>query len=166
MVCTSTMTKGTRQTGSQRSRALLLACGAVALLLGLCAAPGEAAAPVLELAIEGAPEPTAAGATLTYSIAYANKGSAAARGVVLTLKNDARTTILYASRAADAGTQNRWTIGDLYAGASGSFTVTVRVGTAASNVHPGYQLYTQIDMSQTTGSSIFDYEMTAIGGQR
>ncbi|HKZ47229.1 MAG TPA: SdrD B-like domain-containing protein, partial [Thermoplasmata archaeon] len=69
------------------------------------------------------------GDEITYTLTYANTGTGAATGVVITDTIDAQTTFVSASPAPDgsSGDTYTWSIGTVAAGGSGSISVTVAV---------------------------------------
>ena len=86
--------------------------------------------PVLSITPSDSPDPVAAGATLTYTLDYANSGNTDATGVVITDAVPANTTFVSATSggAINGGTVS-WTIGDLPAGSTGAVQMVVRVDT-------------------------------------
>jgi uncharacterized repeat protein (TIGR01451 family) len=66
------------------------------------------------------------GGTITYTIAYQNKDSNTIYDVVIVESYPQGTNFISASPPPDEGTENRWTIGDLPPGASGTITIQVR----------------------------------------
>jgi len=68
----------------------------------------------------------APGGTITYTITYRNRGSNVISDVVIVESYPPGTIFISASPPPDSGTENRWTIGDLPAGASGTITIAVR----------------------------------------
>src|SRR5207245_9293555 len=81
-----------------------------------------------------APDPVAAGANITYTLAYQNVGTNNATGVVLTDAIPANTTFVSASASGSvAGGVVTWNIGNVDAGASGSVTLPVQVNSPLAN---------------------------------
>ncbi|MFZ3149043.1 MAG: PKD domain-containing protein [Methanothrix sp.] len=68
----------------------------------------------------------APGGTITYTITYRNRGQNDISDVIITENYPAGTIFISASPPPDSGTDNRWTIGDLPGGASGTITIEVR----------------------------------------
>jgi uncharacterized repeat protein (TIGR01451 family) len=68
----------------------------------------------------------APGGTITYTITYRNRDSNGISDVVIVESYPPGVTFISASPPPDSGTDNRWTIGDLPAGASGTITIEVR----------------------------------------
>ncbi|MDD2837142.1 MAG: DUF11 domain-containing protein, partial [Methanothrix sp.] len=66
------------------------------------------------------------GGTITYTITYQNRDSNTIFDVVIVESYPPGTIFISASPPPDSGTENRWTIGDLPAGASGTITIAVR----------------------------------------
>src|SRR5438552_16247698 len=78
-------------------------------------------APLLTITKSAAPSPVSPGATLTYTLAYANTGTANASGVVLSDTVPANTTFVSATGGGTlSGSVVSWAVGGLAAGASGS----------------------------------------------
>src|SRR5438034_1345839 len=91
-------------------------------------------APVLAVSATDAPEPVAAGGTITYTLAYANTGNSGASAVVLSDTVPVNTTFVSATGGGtlSAGVVT-WSIGALAAGASGSVQLVVRVNSPLAN---------------------------------
>jgi uncharacterized repeat protein (TIGR01451 family) len=68
----------------------------------------------------------APGGTITYTITYRNKDSNYIQDVVILESYPAGASFISASPPPDSGTDNRWTIGDLPPGASGTINIEVR----------------------------------------
>src|SRR5207249_2332859 len=91
-------------------------------------------APLLAVSKTDSPDPVAAGGNLTYTIAYANNGSAGATGVVITDSVPANTTFVSATAGGTlASGAVTWSVGNLAAGASGSAQLVVRVASPLAN---------------------------------
>jgi uncharacterized repeat protein (TIGR01451 family) len=92
------------------------------------------AAPVLTISKSESQDPIAAGALLTYTIAYQNTGTASATGVTISDTVPTNTTF---SSATAGGTLNAgvvtWTIGTVTAGASASVQLIVAVNSPLSD---------------------------------
>ncbi len=90
--------------------------------------------PALAVSAVDAPDPVVAGANLTYTLSYSNTGSADATGVVISDTVPVSTTFV---SATGGGTLSpgvvTWSIGSVAAGASGTVTMTVRVGSPLAN---------------------------------
>jgi len=85
-------------------------------------------APVLAVSATDAPDPVAAGGTITYTLAYSNTGNSGATGVVLSDTIPVNTTFLSATGSgALSGGVVTWSIGALAAGGSGSVQLVVSV---------------------------------------
>jgi len=90
--------------------------------------------PVLTVSKTDAPDPVDAGANITYTINYANTGSADATGVVLSDTVPVNTTFVSATNGGTAtGGVVTWAIGSLAAGASGSVQLVVRANSPLAN---------------------------------
>jgi uncharacterized repeat protein (TIGR01451 family) len=115
-------------------------------------------APILGVSTTDAPDPVAAGATLTYTIAYANNGNTSATGVVLTDTVSANTTFVSATNGgALAGSTITWMLGTLAAGGSGSAQVVVRVAsplTNGTNLIAGTCVIDSVETTAVTAASI------------
>ena len=79
------------------------------------------------------PDPLPAGGTITYQLTYANNGTVAASGVVITESYDPNLTFVSSTPAPDAGFNNQWTIGTLAAGASGTIAITASLPAGLPN---------------------------------
>jgi uncharacterized repeat protein (TIGR01451 family) len=84
---------------------------------------------VLRVALEKSSSPTAVapGGTVPYTIKYTNTGGVPITDVVITESYPQGVTFVSASPAPDSGTNNRWIIGTLPAGASGTITLKIKV---------------------------------------
>src|SRR5439155_1191052 len=84
-------------------------------------------APVLAVSATDAPDPVAAGGTITYTLAYSNTGNSGATAVVLSDTVPVNTTFV---SATGGGTLSSgvvtWSIGALAAGGSGSVQLVIR----------------------------------------
>src|SRR5207247_1558561 len=91
-------------------------------------------APVLAVSATDAPDPVAAGGTITYTLGYSNTGNSGATGVVLSDTIPVNTTFVSATGggALSAGIVT-WSIGSLAAGGSGSVQLVVRVASPLAN---------------------------------
>jgi len=85
--------------------------------------------PKLSVAKKDSADPVKAGENLTYTISYSNASNTAetAANAVLTETYDPDATFVSATPSPDAGTDNRWTLGDLAPGDFGAVEVTVKV---------------------------------------
>ncbi|HEX9427987.1 MAG TPA: fibronectin type III domain-containing protein, partial [Candidatus Polarisedimenticolia bacterium] len=93
-----------------------------------------ALSPILTLSAADAPDPVAAGANLTYTISYANGGTADATGVVITDTVPANTTFVSATLGGTlSGGVVTWNIGTLPISSSGSVQIVVRVASPLAN---------------------------------
>lgn len=85
--------------------------------------------PVFNITLAGYPSTVSPGSELTYTISYRNRGGDAL-GAYVQASYDANTQFVSADPASDAGTTNRWTLGEdgqLLGNASGTIKVTLRV---------------------------------------
>ncbi|PYT16814.1 MAG: hypothetical protein DMF51_03810, partial [Acidobacteria bacterium] len=91
-------------------------------------------APVLTVSATDAPDPVAAGGTITYTLSYSNSGNSGATGVILSDTVPANTTFVSAAGGGSlAAGVVTWSIGSVAAGTSGSVTLTLRVNTPLAN---------------------------------
>ncbi len=81
----------------------------------------------VELEKSGSPATVAPGGTLSYTIKYSNSGTKSLTNVIITENYPEGVTFISADPAPDAGTNNKWTIGTLPAGASGQIIIKVKV---------------------------------------
>jgi uncharacterized repeat protein (TIGR01451 family) len=88
---------------------------------------------ILNLVKTDTPDPVNAGQNLTYTLSYSNTGTLNATNVIITESYDTNTTFVSSVPAPDTGTSNKFTIGSLVAGVSGSITIVVRVSPSVSN---------------------------------
>ena len=114
----------TSNTGSPRLDAFIVKVPAQLLVGGSGEAPPA-------LSVADAPDPVAAGGTITYTLSYSNGGATDLTGVVIRDSVPSNTTFLSATAggALSSGTVT-WTIGTLGAGATGSVQMTVRTAAA------------------------------------
>jgi len=81
----------------------------------------------VELEKSGSPATVAPGGTLSYTIKYSNSETKSLTNVIITENYPEGVTFISANPAPDAGTNNKWTIGTLPAGASGQIIIKVKV---------------------------------------
>ena len=92
------------------------------------------AAPTLTLAIGESPDPVQAGGDVTYTLSYANTGTAGATSVVVTDTVPANTTFVSANAGGvRSGSTVTWSIGSVAAGGSGSVQMVARVTSPLAN---------------------------------
>ncbi|PYT15718.1 MAG: hypothetical protein DMF51_06235, partial [Acidobacteria bacterium] len=89
--------------------------------------------PVLTVVSADAPDPVAAGASLTYTLSYTNTGNANATAILLTDTIPANTAFVSAGSGTLSGSVVTWSIGSLAAGASGTVQLVVRVASPLAN---------------------------------
>ncbi|MDD4652217.1 MAG: DUF11 domain-containing protein, partial [Methanothrix sp.] len=85
--------------------------------------------PAFNLTMADYPTTVSPGGTLTYTISYKNRGGDAT-GPAIQASYDANTAFVSADPAPDAGTTDRWTLGEdglLFTNASGSIKITLQV---------------------------------------
>ncbi|MEW6079644.1 MAG: cadherin-like domain-containing protein, partial [Thermodesulfobacteriota bacterium] len=107
-------------------------------------------APFLSIAKTDEPDPVVPDGQIVYTITYGNRGTETATNVTITEEYDEDVTFLRAVPAPDAGFSNRWTIGSLAAGASGTITVTVAVDTSLAN---GTLLVNRVALNSDDGTA-------------
>jgi uncharacterized repeat protein (TIGR01451 family) len=91
-------------------------------------------APALTIGAIDGPDPVQAGGALTYTLSYANSGTANATGVVVAGAVPANTTFLSATAGgALSGGTVVWSLGNLPAGGSGSVQMIVQVASPLPN---------------------------------
>ena len=116
------------------SGAPVIDCNETSPVSGTAITTTAQSAPSLSIAMTDSPDPVAAGATLTYTLSYANNGNANATGVVLTDSVPASTTFVSATGGGSlSGGVVTWNLGTLATGASGSVQVTVLVASPLTN---------------------------------
>jgi uncharacterized repeat protein (TIGR01451 family) len=115
-------------------------------------------APALSITKTDSADPTPPGQNLTYTINYANSGTDTTTGVVITEAYDPLVTFLSAVPAPDAGTNNRWTIGTLAGGQSGTIVVTV----AVPNAPNGTPLTNRVSIADAAARSATATESTTV----
>jgi uncharacterized repeat protein (TIGR01451 family) len=92
------------------------------------------AAPALTLAIGESPDPVQAGGDVTYTLSYANTGTAGATSVVVTDTVPASTTFVSANAGGvRSGSTVTWSIGSVAAGGSGSVQMVAHVASPLAN---------------------------------
>ncbi|BAL80367.1 DUF7619 domain-containing protein [Caldisericum exile] len=75
-----------------------------------------------------------AGDTITYTVEYWNDGNMTATGVVITETYDANVEFISATPSPDTGTNNRWTIGNVFVdNTHHTITITVKVKSPLPN---------------------------------
>jgi large repetitive protein len=89
------------------------------------------------------------GDTITYTISYENTSTVNLTGVVVTETYDANVDFVSADPGPDLSTNNKWTIGALNAGDSGTIQVVVRV---KSTVSEGVILRNDVNISSFEGA--------------
>jgi uncharacterized repeat protein (TIGR01451 family) len=141
------------------SGAPAIVCNETSPVNGAATTTTVQSAPSLSVALSDSPDPVAAGATLTYTLSYANNGNASATGVVLTTAVPASTSFVSATGGGtfSAGTIT-WNLGTLNTGASGSVQAVVQVASPLTNGTVIASGATSIDSNETTPKSA-----TAIG---
>ncbi|HPS70347.1 MAG TPA: S-layer homology domain-containing protein [Candidatus Cryosericum sp.] len=95
-----------------------------------------AGAPVLTFTKTAFPLVQAPGGTITWALALHNSGTATATGVVVTESYDGLFAYQFANPVPDAGTTNRWTVGEVAPGATFSITIVGQLSPAAALTTP------------------------------
>jgi uncharacterized repeat protein (TIGR01451 family) len=114
--------------------------------------------PALNLSMADYPNPVNPGGELTYTLSYRNKGGNAL-GATIGASYDDNIDFILADPAPDEGTVNRWTLGELIGGGSGTLKVTVRV---KSSVPDKALLISSIKLSSEGGESSQDTAITKV----
>jgi phospholipase C len=89
--------------------------------------------------------------TVTYTFTYLNDGSQTAHGAVATARFDSRLTVLSTTPAADAGTIDQWTVGQLAPRTRGTITVVTRVD---SGLASGTTVTTTSELQDSRGDFV------------
>ena len=103
------------------------------------------------------------GASLNYTIVYENQGGEDAHGVVIRETYDKNLQVIFSDRAPDFGTLDRWTVGDLKKGESGTVRITTKV---SSTVSPGLIIKNKVDLTceeNVTAQDIINTTVANIG---
>ncbi|HEV8201840.1 MAG TPA: fibronectin type III domain-containing protein [Candidatus Polarisedimenticolia bacterium] len=109
------------------------------------------AAPLLTLSIGESPDPVQAGTDLTYTLSYANTGSASATSVVVTDTIPANTTFVSANAGGvRSGSTVTWSIGAVAAGGTGAVQLVAHVASPLANGTTLGNSGANIDSAQTT----------------
>jgi len=116
--------------------------------------------PALILTKQAQPDEVIPGETINYTITYQNLGTKTLTGVVVTEFYDPYVEFLSATPMPDPGTNNRWTIGNLAPGASGTIEVVVRV---ARGLPAGAILRNNVRITSDQGAEAEDPEKTTVG---
>jgi uncharacterized repeat protein (TIGR01451 family) len=144
---TSPLTNGSTITNSGGN----IDCTETAAVTAAPAATSVASSPVLTVLASDAPDPVAAGASVTYTLTYANGGNAVATQTTLTASLPANTTFVSATAGGvySAGAVT-WGLGQVTTGANGTVQLVARVSTPLANgtviTFNGYS----IDSNQTS----------------
>jgi uncharacterized repeat protein (TIGR01451 family) len=114
--------------------------------------------PVFNLSMADYPSPVHPGGELTYTFSYRNKGGSAL-GTAIEASYDDNIDFIFADPAPDKGTINRWTLGELIGGGSGSIKVIAKV---KSSVADGALLVSSAKLSCEGGASAQDNAITKV----
>jgi uncharacterized repeat protein (TIGR01451 family) len=129
-------------------------CNETSAVNGAAAATTVQSAPSLSVALSDAPDPVAAGGTLTYTLSYANNGNASATGVILTAAVPASTSFVSATGGGGLSSGViTWNLGTLNPGASGSVQTVVQVASPLANGTVITSGATSIDSNETSPKS-------------
>jgi len=121
--------------------------------------------PFFRIAKTAEPAPVAAGGTLVYSIAYENRGSAAATGVTITDTVPAGLTFVSATGGgAPAGSDVVWALGDLPIGTTGEVEATFTVDPAIADGTVLVNTATIADLAGNQASDLTEVATRVPGG--
>ncbi len=105
----------------------------------------------LTVSQEDMPDPISPGGVLNYTISFESL-SQDSHGVVVMETYDDSVIYLFATPPPDDGTDNRWTIGDLLQGETGSIALAVRVKPSISpGTNPGTTLKSMVEIRSADG---------------
>jgi uncharacterized repeat protein (TIGR01451 family) len=118
---------------------------------------------------EDMPDPVSPGGVLNYTISFESL-SQDAHGVVVTETYDDGVVYLFSSPQPDEGTDNRWTIGDLLQGETGSVSLAVRVKPSInpetnSSINSGTTLKSTVEIHSADGLNASKTSITAVKGR-
>ncbi len=99
------------------------------------------------------------GASLNYTIVYENQGGEDAHGVVIRETYDKNLQVIFSDRAPDFGTLDRWTVGDLKKGESGTVRIMTKV---SSTVTPGLIIKNKVDLTCEENVTVQDIINTTV----
>jgi uncharacterized repeat protein (TIGR01451 family) len=122
--------------------------------------PVTVLAPALVLTAADTADPVAAGGTVTYELLATNHGEGIARHLQITAQLDAQTSFVSASPAPDAGTSNRWTLGDLQTGETAGVSIIVGVNAGAAGATLSFSSGATADFATAAAAS----EVTTVSG--
>lgn len=114
--------------------------------------------PVYEISVASAPDPVAAGGTLTYTVSFGNIGTSTSVATRMDVEYDPNVTFLSSVPAPTQG-DDVWFFDSLPPGGSGTVTITVQVGSPLAN---GSFLSTDFEMSDAFGNPTTATALTAI----
>jgi len=122
--------------------------------------PVTVLAPALLLAAADTADPVAAGGTVIYELAATNHGEGLARNLQITAQLDPRTSFISASPAPDAGTSNRWTLGNLQTGETSGVSITLNVSPATAGATLSFSASATADFATAATAN----EATTVSG--
>jgi len=131
----------------------------IALFALLLAAGAAYAQPNLELEITDTYDPVAPGGLVRFEIAYRNSGGATATGVAISTTYDAGYFYNEAHPAPDPNLRDRWTIGDLPPGSSGTIVVAA---SARNDLADGYTMQTTARLTHDQGPELSASQPTTL----
>jgi uncharacterized repeat protein (TIGR01451 family) len=116
----------------------------------------------LTISQEDTPDPVSPGGVLNYTISFESL-SQDAHGVVVTETCDEDVVYLFATPPPDEGTENRWTIGDLLQGETGSIALAVRVKPSLNpGANPVTTLKSTVEIRSADGLNASGSSTTAV----
>jgi uncharacterized repeat protein (TIGR01451 family) len=123
----------------------------------------------LTVSQEDMPDPVSSGGVLNYTIGFESL-SQDAHGVVVTETYDDDVVYLFAAPPPDEGTDNRWTMGDLLQGETGSIALAVRVKPSTnpgtnSSTNSGTTLKSLVEICSADGLNASTICITTVKGR-
>jgi uncharacterized repeat protein (TIGR01451 family) len=115
--------------------------------------------PSFVISVADYPNPARPGEELTYAISYKNNGGNALRTIIRASYDASNISFISANPAPDPGTENRWTLGELIGGGSGTIGVKVRVNPSVAD---GVLLSSLVKISSEDGASAQDTAITKV----
>lgn len=122
---------------------------------------GQSSGSGLTVSLKDSPDPVSPGDLLNYTIDFESTGQGAC-DVVIKEVYDENVVFLSSSPLPDEGTTDRWSLGDLLQGESGSISLTVRVKPSAK---PGTRLESMVEIRSSDGLNSSDICTTTVTGR-
>ena len=116
--------------------------------------------PILTVTKTAQTEPAVAGGLLNYTIIYRNAGGSDANDVVITETYDRNLTFVRSAPSPDTGGANRWSLGVLKIGESGSINIQTRINALAN---PGSEIANQVALTARENVSSVSISNTVLG---